>query len=359
MKNFWKNKKVFITGHTGFKGSWLCLWLMELGAKVTGYALEAPTRPSMFALCNIERGMDSVIGDIRDQKGLSLALQEARPDIVIHLAAQPLVRESYRDPVGTYETNVMGTVYLLEAIRHCPSVKASLIVTTDKCYENKEWAWGYRENDRLGGYDPYASAKACAEMAVSSYRQSFFQHEKVSIATARAGNVIGSGDWAANRLVSDAINALSRDLPVILRNPRAIRPWQHVLEALSGYMLLARRMYEYPHQYDGAWNFGPDGGAERTVQWVVEHICDAWGAERKRSIVHENADREKRHEACYLKLDSSKARQILRWEPKWPIEEALNKTVEGYKVYLDGGDLKDICRKQLSEYMDGIGGKDL
>lgn len=349
MSKFWKNKKILITGHTGFKGSWLSLWLLKLGADITGYALKPPTEPSLFASCGIDRDMNSIIGDIRDKEKLLSVLRKLCPEIVIHLAAQPLVIESYKDPVATYETNVMGTVYLLDAIRCCPSVKAALFVTTDKCYENREWAWGYREIDRLGGYDPYASAKACDELIVSSYRRSFFQDRDLSIATARAGNVIGSGDWAKDRLIPDCIAALAANLSITLRSPGAIRPWQHVLEALSGYMRLTKFLYEYPHQYDGAWNFGPEENAERSVQSVVELLCDIWGTERTSAMIYK--EQENMHESCFLKLDSSKAKQKLGWRSKWSIEEALAKTVEGYKIHLAGGDMRMVCQRQIEERM--------
>lgn len=348
---FWKSKKVFITGHTGFKGSWLCLCLNELGAETTGYAWEALKGKSLFTACGIEDDMNSIVGDIRDKEKLLLAMKEAKPEIVIHLAAQPLVGESYNDPASTYETNVMGTAYLLDAVRCCSSVKAVLIITTDKCYENREWPWGYRETDRLGGHDPYASSKACVELLVSSYRRSFFQDREISIATARAGNVIGSGDWAKDRLIPDCIAALSGARPLVLRNPRAIRPWQHVLEALSGYLLLMKSMYESPHQYEGAWNFGPGEDAERSVREVVEILCREWGLGQKYHIVYET--QEHYHESCYLKLDSSKARQILYWRPRWSIEEALEKTIEGYKAYIAGGDIKQICLNQIAQYKSG------
>lgn len=351
-QNFWKNKNVFITGHTGFKGTWLCLYLAALGVKITGYSLKPPTTPNLFDLCGLEEDMTSIIGDICDQAQLTAAVCKAQPEIVIHMAAQPLVRESYQNPVETYQINVMGTVNLLESVRSCPSVRVAITITTDKCYENKEWEWGYRENDPLGGYDPYSSSKACDELIVSAYKNSFFQERAISVATARAGNVIGSGDWAKERLIPDCIAALSAGQPIVLRNPGAIRPWQHVLEALTGYLILAQHLYQYPQQYDGAWNFGPGENAERTVQSIVELLCDRWGTESGSSIAIEK--QEQFHEACFLKLDSSKARHNLQWRSQWSIEEAIQKTAEGYQTHLNGGNLKKICQTQIAEYINKL-----
>jgi CDP-glucose 4,6-dehydratase len=276
-KQFWKNKRVFLTGHTGFKGSWLSIWLDSLGANVHGYSLKPPTDPSLFNLCSIDRFTNSTIGDIRNRDLLKATLQKAQPEIVFHLAAQPLVRESFKNPVETYETNVMGTVNLLDAVRACPSVKAVVIVTTDKCYENREWHWGYRENDPMGGYDPYSSSKGCAELVTAAYRQSFFNpkdfdNHHIAVASARAGNVIGGGDWALDRLVPDCLKAILDGRKIIVRNPHAIRPWQHVLEPLRGYLLLAQKLFENGPQFAEAWNFGPDDRDCRPVIDVVSKL---------------------------------------------------------------------------------------
>src|SRR5512143_2111798 len=323
---FYKGKKVFITGHTGFKGSWLCLWLNSLGAKVIGYALNPPTNPSLFELCKIDKLMQSTIADVRDGVSLTNAMLAAKPEIVIHMAAQPLVRDSYKIPVETYATNVMGTVNLFEATRQCKTVKAVINVTTDKCYENKEWAWGYRENEPLGGYDPYSNSKACSELVTSAYRSSFFnprdhaQH-RVGVATARAGNVIGGGDWASDRLVPDCMRAFLKGERVLLRNPHAIRPWQHVLEPLRGYLVLGYNLCEDAPRYAEAWNFGPDEHDARTVGWITRKMCDLWGPDASFTVL----EGEHPHEAGYLKLDCSKARAHLGWRPVWDLESSLER----------------------------------
>lgn len=348
---FWENKKVFLTGHTGFKGAWLSLWLMKLGAEVTGYALRPPTSPSLFEISRIEDSIHSIIADICNGERLSAAVLEAQPDIIIHMAAQSLVGESYRDPVRTYETNVMGTVNVLESIRQCASVKSAVFVTTDKCYENREWPWRYRECDRLGGYDPYASSKACDELIVAAYNTSFFQTRPISVATARAGNVIGSGDWTQGRLIPDCVNALIAGNEIELRQPGSIRPWQHVMEALSGYLTLTRHMYEKPHAYDGAWNFGPDPEAERSVSEIVSLFSTYWktaGSQHGYTITQE-----KMHESFLLKLDSSKAKQFLAWRPRLTLEKALQYTAEGYQAYLEGENIREVCMRQIFEYMEG------
>ena len=275
--SFWRGKKVFVTGHTGFKGGWLCLWLQQLGANVTGYALQPPTTPSLFEIAVIGRGMESIIGDIREATTLSDAVRTAQPELVIHMAAQPLVRYSYENPIETYSTNVMGTVHLLEAIRKTQSVKAVVCVTSDKCYENREWEWGYRENDPLGGYDPYSNSKACAELVTAAYRNSYFNPDKyfehgVAVASARAGNVIGGGDWAQDRLVPDMLRAIECGKPVLIRNPDAIRPWQHVLEPLSGYLLLAESLLTHGPANAEAWNFGPHDADAKPVRWIVDRL---------------------------------------------------------------------------------------
>jgi CDP-glucose 4,6-dehydratase len=350
-KQFWKNKRVFVTGHTGFKGSWLCLWLYSLGARVTGYALHPPTNPNLFEQCDIKSLVTSITGDVRDFALLKETMVSARPEIIIHMAAQPLVRESYINPVETYMTNVMGTVHVLEAARSCSGVKAVVNVTTDKCYENKEWVWGYRENEPLGGYDPYSSSKACSEIVTSAYRNSFFnldQYDKhgVAIASARAGNVIGGGDWAKDRLIPDCLKALLNNEPIHIRNPYAIRPWQHVLEPLSGYLTLAKCLYEDGVKYAEGWNLGPDDSDAKPVEWIVKRICESWG----KGATYIIDDGDYPHEAHYLKLDCSKAKAVLGWYPRWDLETAINKTLVWNKAYSDGDNLKQICLQQIEEY---------
>lgn len=350
---FWHNKRVFLTGHTGFKGSWLCLWLHHLGVNLTGYALEPPTKPSLFELANIDKLMNSTIGDIRDIEDLSKTMVAADPEIVIHMAAQPLVRESYNNPSETYAINVMGTVNLFEAVRCCKNVKAVINVTTDKCYENKEWIWGYRENEALGGYDPYSNSKACSELVTASYRDSFFNPKDyathgVGIASVRAGNVIGGGDWADDRLVPDIVRTILKGDKVSLRNPHAIRPWQYVLEPLSGYLMLAQRLYENGVEFSEAWNFGPNESDAKTVEWIVKRFSNQWGT----SFEFNQDTGHNPHEANYLKLDSAKARNRLQWYPKWNIEQAIDRIVEWYKIYTrDGGDTRTICLQQIEDYL--------
>ncbi len=349
-KNFWQGKKVFITGHTGFKGSWLCLWLHSLGAEVTGYALKPPTNPSLFEICEINEFITSIFGDVRDGDKLAKTMQEAQPEIVIHMAAQPLVRDSYKNPVETYAINVMGTVNLLEAVRHCNGVKAVVNVTTDKCYENKEWVWGYRENEPMGGYDPYSNSKGCSELVTSAYRNSFFNPGKydehgVALASARAGNVIGGGDWAADRLIPDCINALLKNEKIIIRSPHAIRPWQHVLEPLSGYLTLAQKLYNEGAGFAEGWNFGPDDNDARPVEWIVGRLCQMWGTD------YEIDKGPHPHEANYLKLDCSKAKMRLGWSPRWRLDKALKKIVEWVDAYAQNNDMRSVCLKQIDDYM--------
>jgi len=350
-KAFYEGKKVFLTGHTGFKGSWLCLWLHSLGANVTGFALDPPTKPSLFELCRVEELATSIIADVREQKALAAAMNAAQPEIVIHMAAQPLVRDSYKNPFETYEINVMGTVNLFESVRKCESVRAVVNVTTDKCYENKEWVWGYREHESLGGYDPYSSSKASSEMVTSAYRSSFFNSRdyamhRVGIASARAGNVIGGGDWAADRLIPDCIRALLKGEAIVVRNPDAIRPWQHVLEPLGGYLLLAQKLYEDGPHFAQAWNFGPDDFDAKPVDWLVKNICAKWGSDAS----YEIDKGEHPHEAHYLKLDCSKARIELGWQPRWNLEKAIDSIVEWTKSYKDGRDVRAACLRQIDEY---------
>ncbi|WP_432776565.1 CDP-glucose 4,6-dehydratase [Brevibacillus gelatini] len=354
---FWQGKKVFLTGHTGFKGAWMCLLLHTLGAQVTGYALPAPTKPSLYELCRIDSLIHSVTGDIRERKKLTDTLLSARPDIVIHMAAQPLVGVSYVEPVATYETNVMGTVYLLEAVRAAREtgipIRALVNVTTDKCYENKEWTWGYREVDTLGGHDPYSNSKACAELVTACYRASFFQggeaQEKVppiGIATARAGNVIGGGDFTPGRLVPDLLDSLLGGKPIQLRQPQAIRPWQHVLESLHGYLLLAQKLYEDAPRYSSSWNFGPNADDAKTVEWLAARLCAKWGAQATYHI----AERVAYHEATFLKLDSTKARELLRWRPHWTVEQALDRIVEWTRAYQRNEDTRQVCLAHIEQY---------
>lgn len=339
---FWAKKRVFITGHTGFKGSWLSLWLQELGAELCGYALSPATDPSLYELANVASGMQSVIGDIRDLEHLSASIREFQPDILFHMAAQPLVRYSYENPIETFSTNVMGTVNVLEAARYCDSIKAVINITTDKCYENKEWVWGYRENDPLGGYDPYSSSKACAELVASAYRQSFSQ----TVASVRAGNVIGGGDWAKDRLVPDIIRALIQKQNVLLRNPNSIRPWQHVLEPLRGYLLLAEKLCENPKFAEG-WNFGPYEQDIQPVSIITDKICKLWGSGA--SWIKENQQHV--HEAQNLKLDISKARSQLGWSPRLNLENTLQYLVSWYKAFAEKQNMRNITLLQIQNYM--------
>jgi CDP-glucose 4,6-dehydratase len=348
---FWKNKKIFLTGHTGFKGSWLCLWLHSLGARVYGYALQPPTEPSLFNLCELDKVIDSTIADVRDRKSLHEAMISAQPEIVIHMAAQPLVRDSYKIPVDTYDINVMGTVNLFETVRACPSVHAVINVTTDKCYENREWVWGYREHEALGGYDPYSNSKACSELVTAAYRSSYFNLKeyaahRVGIATARSGNVIGGGDWATDRLVPDCVRSILKGDPVLIRNPNAIRPWQHVLEPLSGYLILAQKLIQDGPRYSGAWNFGPGDDDARPVGWLVKQLCSQWGDTASFAMdkgVHP-------HEAHYLKLDCSKAKAELGWKPRWKLEKAIESIVAWTKGYQKSREGKKACLQQIEEY---------
>jgi CDP-glucose 4,6-dehydratase len=351
-RKFWKGKRVFLTGHTGFKGAWLSLWLQQLKANLTGYALSPPTSPSIFELANVANGMTSVEGDIRDQKTLCTAMKECQPEIVIHMAAQPLVRQSYLDPIETYSTNVMGTVNLLEAVRHTESVKAVLNITTDKCYENREWIWGYRENEAMGGFDPYSNSKACSELVTNSFRNSFFhpanyKDHGISIATVRAGNVIGGGDWSADRLIPDCVQKWLNNESVYLRYPNAIRPWQHVLEPLTGYLTLAEKLFEEGPSYSEAWNLGPNDSDSKPVQFLVQYLAKLWEGKAVWEVDHTDHP----HEAHYLKLDCSKANSLLGWQPKWNLEIALEKIAEWYKVYQEDPSLiRKVTLDQIDSY---------
>lgn len=348
---FWRGRRVFITGHTGFKGSWLSLWLQELGAELTGFALTAPTNPSLFDVARVAQGMHSVIGDIRDGPKLAEAMRQAAPDVVIHMAAQPLVRRSYVDPVETYSTNVMGTVHLLEAVRQTPSARAVVVVTTDKCYDNKEWVWSYRENEPMGGFDPYSSSKGCTELVSAAYRNSFFNPEKysehrVALATARAGNVIGGGDWAQDRLIPDILAAFEKSQPVMIRNPNAIRPWQHVLEPLNGYLTLAEKLCTSGPSFAEAWNFGPYSDDARPVEWIVKMLAQKWADHA--SWQFDAGDHP--HEANYLKLDISKAGHRLNWQPSMRLEHALTLIVEWSRERRTGADMRAFTQTQIQAY---------
>ncbi len=348
MLNFWQNKKVLVTGHTGFKGSWLSLWLQLLGAEVIGFSLNPPTTPNLFALANVEDGMTSIIGDIRDFSLIKNVINEYQPEIVIHMAAQALVRHSYIDPIETYSTNVMGSVHLFEAIRQNDCVKAVVNVTTDKCYENKEWLWGYRENDTLGGHDPYSNSKACSELVTAAYRDSFFKINNIGLASARAGNVIGGGDWAADRLIPDIINACIKDDDVIIRNPNALRPWQHVLEPLNAYLLLAQRLYESPLDFAEGWNFGPSEADAKPVSWIADTIVKFWNNGKTNLVLNKNPQP---HEATNLKLDCSKAKSLLAWQPRWNLEAGLAQTVSWYKAYQASENMRDVTIAQIKNFI--------
>lgn len=348
--SFWRDKKVFITGHTGFKGGWLTLWLNSLGAEVHGYALQPPTNPNLFSTANIQSCLKThTIADIRDLVALKEAVDKAQPEIVFHLAAQPLVRYSYDNPLETYTTNVIGTVNLFESLRQTSSVRAIVNVTTDKCYENREWIWPYRENEAMGGYDPYSSSKGCVELVTSAYRRSFFSKSNIALASARAGNVIGGGDWAQDRLIPDFLRALDDKRSLIIRSPNAIRPWQHVLEPLSGYMLLGERLFLEGELYASAWNFGPNEADARPVQWIVEKLISSTP-----DASWEIDQNPQPHEAHYLKLDSSKARAMLNWQSRWDLETALSKIIDWHHGWQNGQDMHAMCLAQINEYVAAI-----
>lgn len=342
-----KGKKVFVTGHTGFKGSWLTLWLQQLGAEVTGYSLPAPTDPNLFTLANIEEGIRSIEGDIRDYAHLQQAIQKAQPDLIFHLAAQALVLDGYQSPKETFDVNSGGVVNLLEAVRHTPTVKGVVVVTTDKCYDNREWVWGYRENDPLGGHDPYSASKSMAEFATHSYRTSFFTSENSpALATVRAGNVIGGGDFSANRIIPDAMKALMEGTPIQVRNPGSIRPWLHVLDPLFGYILLGKKLLEEGHSYAQAWNFGPQENVGITVEQLVNKLVTGWEGGRWMLAPGANP----KPEMTMLRLNWDKSAQKLHWKPQLNWEQALELTMEWYQGYMQELDLRALCIDQIEYY---------
>lgn len=347
--SFWRQKRVLVTGHTGFKGGWMSLWLQQMGAAVTGFALAPSTTPSLFESARVADGMASVIGDISDYQAVRDVFSAAQPEVVIHMAAQPLVRQSYFDPLETYRTNVMGTAHVLEAVRHTPSVAAAVVVTTDKCYENREWVWGYRETDALGGHDPYSNSKACAELVTHAYRNSFFSGDRsVALASVRAGNVIGGGDWSADRLVPDVFRALENNETVKVRNPKSIRPWQHVLEPVRGYLLLAERLVQEGGGLAEAWNFGPNENDAHPVDWLVAEIQRRWGLAQPQW--EHTGGSEALHETRSLRLDSSKARELLQWKPALTLGAALQLTVDWVRERGRGADMRQVTLSQIESY---------
>jgi CDP-glucose 4,6-dehydratase len=348
---FWQGRRVFLTGHTGFKGSWLSLWLQRLGANVYGFALEPSTNTSLFKVAKVADGMHSTIGDVRDLASLQQAMQLAKPEVVIHMAAQPLVVYGYNNPVETYATNVLGTVHLLESVRSCKTVKAVVNVTTDKCYENNERDWAHQESDRLGGHDPYSNSKACSELVTASFRSSYFDEIKyqshgVAIATARAGNVIGGGDWAENRLVPDILKSFESGLAVRIRNHNAIRPWQHVLEPLRGYLQLAEKLVQFGPEFGQAWNFGPHPQDAKPVSWIVREMCKKWGF----GATWVNDEGEHLHEANYLKLDVSKSAAHLNWEPQTDLDQALELIIDWHRAFVHNEAMKEFTLNQINQY---------
>lgn len=344
--DFYRNKRVFVTGHTGFKGSWLCRILTDAGAIVTGYSLEPPTNPNLFSLAGLEGKMNSVIGDIRDYEKLSRVFRETEPEIVFHLAAQPIVRESYREPRHTYETNVMGTVNILECVRGCGCVRSFLNVTTDKVYHNNEWEWGYRENEPLDGFDPYSNSKSCSELVTHSYKNNFFADGKVAVSTARAGNVIGGGDFASDRIIPDCVRAIEGGDDIVVRNPHSVRPYQHVLEPLAAYLMIAAKQYD-DNSFADWYNVGPDDCDCVTTGELVTLLCDRWG-----KIAWRNEFKGGPHEANFLKLDCSKLKRVFGWNPRWHIEQAVEKTLEWTRVYLEKGDIPAVMDRQIKEFFE-------
>lgn len=352
-EDFWSGKRVLITGHTGFKGSWLALWLQKLGADVAGYALEPTAPDSLFEIAAVRNRMESVYADVLDRRRLDNLFAAFRPEIVFHLAAQPLVRKSYREPVETYMVNVMGTIHVLEAVRVTDSCRVVVNITSDKCYENKEWVWGYREDDPMGGYDPYSSSKGCAELVTAAYRRSFFEAQReprVALASARAGNVIGGGDFSEDRLIPDFMAAIGSGKRLYIRNPEATRPWQHVLEPLAGYLLLAEKLWHEPARYTQGWNFGPAPDDIRPVRWIVEKLRDLSSHE----VAWDIDTATKPHEARSLVLDSTKARTMLGWKPRWTLDHALKLVVDWYESYERGDSMRDVVLQQITSYETGL-----
>ena len=352
--NFWQGKRVLVTGHTGFKGGWLSLWLQSMGAEVIGYALAAPSTPNLFEVARVADGMTHIHGDVRDLARLHEVMARHAPEVVFHLAAQALVRRSYSEPVETFESNVMGTVNVFEAIRRAQGVKAVVNVTSDKCYENREWVWGYRENDAMGGYDPYSSSKGCAELVTAAWRNSYFNPQRhaehgVALASVRAGNVIGGGDWAEDRLIPDFMRAMAAGSPLVIRNPAAIRPWQHVLEPLAGYLMLAEKLWQDGPVYAEGFNFGPADEDAKSVGWIAARLTQLWG--EGASWEHDGSPQP--HEARYLKLDCSKVRAQIGWQPRWALDDALAQVVAWYQGYRNGLDMRALTLAQIGEYMEG------
>jgi len=353
-QKFWKGKKVLLTGHTGFKGGWLSLWLQKLNVKLVGYSKSIPTKPSFFKSAKVEHGITSIFGDVCDYKNLNKVIRKSAPEIVIHMAAQSILRESYKDPLETYSTNVMGTVNLLESIRHTKNVRVVIIVTSDKCYQIKPLSRGYKEDDPMGGYDPYSSSKGCAELVTSSFRNSFFnpddyQSHKVAVASCRAGNVIGGGDWAKDRLIPDIVRGIINKKNVVIRKPKAIRPWQFVLEPLYGYLILAEKLWHAGPEFSEGWNFGPNKNS-KTVQWITEKISDLWGGK----VLWELDAQKNLHEERYLKLDSKKAQSKLEWGSKMNISVGLEWTIDWYKQYQNKANMRKFSEKQIENYMNII-----
>ncbi|MFQ5964831.1 MAG: CDP-glucose 4,6-dehydratase [Candidatus Scalinduaceae bacterium] len=350
-KTFWKEKKILVTGNTGFKGSWLSLWLQCLGANVIGYSLPSPTKPSLFESADVAKGMDCIVGDVRDLEQLKAVIAKYQPEIIIHMAAQSLVHYSYNNPVETYSTNVMGTVNILEIVRHLRCARVVIIVTSDKCYENKEWFWGYRENDPMGGRDPYSSSKGCAELVTTAYRNSYLsgkdlEHHGVTVASVRAGNVIAGGDWSKDRLIPDIMKAFIENQPVIIRNPNYIRPWQHVLEPLNGYLCLIEHLWEQGPKFADAWNFGPNDEDARPVSWIVETLISLWGGNASWKLSSDKYP----HESNYLKLDCSKARRLLKWSPKLNIATTLKWIAEWYQYYQQNKDMRNLTVAEIVRF---------
>lgn len=347
----WRKRKVLVTGHTGFKGSWLCLWLNQLGADVSGLSLAPPSQPSLFAEARVDRGMNSIIDDVTSLDAVQRVMMSVGPDIVIHMAAQSLVRPSYQEPIKTFQTNIMGTANILEAARHCQTVRTVLVVTSDKCYENREQLWSYRENDLMGGHDPYSCSKGCAELITSSYQRAYFAQTDCHLASVRAGNVIGGGDWAADRLIPDLVRALGQHEELKIRSPHAVRPWQHVLEPLAGYLTLADRLVAGEKEFLGGWNFGPDESHAWTVERVADTACRLWGPQAR----WHNDSRDNLHEAKWLSVDSTKARRLLGWKPVLSMEETLEQTIQWYKSWQQGLDPRQLTLDQIISYQQRIG----